>query len=502
MKQPILIRSMNGSKLYHAELPLAEMEVRSLCENRLHEKYGDDVPTLIRERLDDEYQKIESGDAWAHYLLAAKVAAKCDALGQYHNCRGSIGSMFTAYLLGITEVNPLPPHYYCPVCKRVEFVEETEWEDGFDLIRFDAEKVKCPFCGAALTGDGHNIPCEVFTGLNGDKKPDINFNVPEEAIEEVYSFLEEWPGPEETPEELRKLAEEHRFAAPDVLEELGLDNAVKLTILTHDMFSKLKRMEELSGVSAKSIDFADIDIFNVFFNDSLLGFPFADKNIPETFELMFPGQFSDLARISGLAHGTGTWRDNAEGLVGTVCDPSEVIAFRDDVMRKLLKCGLDKMEAYRIAEIVRMGKTLKELTEDDIVKLKKAGAEDWYTESMRKILYLFPKSHAVEYVINYLRMAWYKIYEPAAYYAAILADRLDENFDYSIFFMSRSEVEKEMVKGTEEKNVLQLVLECYTRGIYFAPNFLPEPKVAVNGNMICISVCEYEEKRRKQKDEE
>ena len=496
MKQPILIRSMNGSKLFHAELPSAEKEVRSLCENRLHEKYGDDVPTPIRERLDDEYQKIESGDAWAHYLLAAKVAEKCNALGQYHNCRGSIGSMFTAYLLGITEVNPLPPHYYCPACKRVEFVEKAEWEDGFDLIRFDTEKAKCPTCGATLIGDGHDISCEFFTGLNGEKQPDINLNISPEIVEEIYSFLEEWLGPEETPEELRKLAEEHRLTTPDVLAELGLSDAVRLTILSHDMFSELKRMEEYSEVPVKSIDFADIDIFNDFFNDSMLGLPFARENLQETYEAMFPVCFSDLVRISGLAHGMGTWQGNAEGLVGMVCDTTDVIAFRDDVMRKLLKCGLERAEAYRIAEIVRMGKTLKELTKEDITKLKEAGVEDWYIDSMRKILYLFPKSHAVEYVINYLRMAWYKIYQPAAYYAAVLDNRIGKNFDYSIFFMSWSEAKKELAKGAEPTEELEIILECYTRGIYFVPNFLPEPKIAVGGNRICVSVCEYEEKRK------
>ena len=496
MNKTIVIRSRERTALFLPDMQEAEKEVRKWCETALREKYGEEVPAPIRERLGGEFEKIAGGDTWSYYLAAAKIAEKCEMMGEYQNCRGSIGSMFTAYLLGITEVNPLPPHYYCPACKRVEFVEEREYEDGFDLIRFDTEKVKCPVCGAELTGDGHNIACEFFTGLHGEKQPDINLNISPEIAEEIYSFLEEWLGPEETPEELRKLAEEHRFATPDVLAELGLSDAVCLTILPHDMFSELKRMEEYSGVPVKSIDFADIDIFNAFFNDSMLGLPFERENLQETYEAMFPSCFSDLARISGLAHGTGTWRDNAEGLVGMICDPTEVIAFRDDVMRKLLNCGLGRAEAYRIAELVRMGKTLKELTEEDITKLREAGVEDWYIDSMRKILYLFPKAHAVEYIINYLRMAWYKIYQPAAYYAAILDNRIGENFDCSIFFMSRSEVEKELAKGAESTKELEIVLECYTRGIYFAPHFLPEPKIAVDGNKIRVSVCEYEEKNK------
>lgn len=377
----------------------ADDKLKTACEHVLAEKYGESIPDQIQARYESELDHIVANGFTPYYILASMLAAKSRELGYLHNLRGCAGGSFIAYLMGISETNPLPPHTYCPKCMRVEFVDTEEYPSDFDLNRRDRERKRCPNCGATLIGDGHNIPVEFFSGFYGDKTPDFDLNVAPEIQNEIIRYLGDI------------------FGEDNVLYE-GTEEMLSCDTLPHAMFTKLKRMEEATGVSARSIRPEDVDIFSFFMDGDFKGLPFDGEQVRSISDKVFPVNYSDLVRILGLLHGRGVWVGNGENLAGTVCVPEKLIAHRDDVMLALLRHGIDRRTAFDIAEMVRKGEAGKYLTKELETMLLNHDIPAWYIDSMKKIKYLFPKAHSTEYAMNYLRMIWYKINTPEAFFAA------------------------------------------------------------------------------------
>lgn len=271
-------------------------------------------------------------------------------------------------------------------------------------------------------------------------------------------------------------------------------NLLKLDILGHDDPTMIKRLEDLTGLDAKTIPLDDKKVMSLFHSTEALGITPEDiggtklgsLGVPEfgtefAMQMLIdadPQNFSDLVRIAGLSHGTDVWLGNAQTLIQEgKCVLGTAICTRDDIMIYLINMGLESGLAFTIMESVRKGKGLKDEWEKEMLA---HGVPDWYIWSCKKIKYMFPKAHAAAYVMMGWRVAYYKVNYPLAYYTAFFSIRASA-FDYKLMCQGKDALEaelKELQKTPKEKQTatikdtirdMKIVQEMYARGIEFMP---------------------------------
>lgn len=271
------------------------------------------------------------------------------------------------------------------------------------------------------------------------------------------------------------------------------ENLLKLDMLGHDDPTMIRMMEDETGVDAKKIPLDDKRTMSIFTSSKELGYeddpilgPTGAVAIPE-FNTKFtrgmlldtmPTRFDTLLRLSGFSHGTDVWLGNAKDLiVSKTASVDEAIGCRDDIMIYLISCGMPEKRSFKIMEAVRKGRGLPEGAEQEMID---AGVPTWYIESCKKIKYLFPKAHAVAYVMMAFRIAWFKVYHPLAFYSAYFYRRSQKGGFDAAMMTNGIEVVKEniaRINGDENASdkdqdlltTLEVVYEYYLRGFEFLP---------------------------------
>ena len=271
------------------------------------------------------------------------------------------------------------------------------------------------------------------------------------------------------------------------------ENLLKLDMLGHDDPTMIRMLEDLTGVDAQKIPLDDKDTMSIFTSSKILGFendpilgPVGSCAIPEfgtgftrgMLQETQPTKFDTLIRLSGFSHGTDVWLGNARDLIlSKTASVNDAIGCRDDIMLYLIKCGMPEKRSFKIMEAVRKGRGLPEGAEDE---MKAAGVPEWYIGSCKKIKYLFPKAHATAYVMMAFRIAWFKVHEPLAFYAAYFYRRSQKGgFDAAMMthgielvkqkLQEIDEAEDATAKDDDLFTTLEVCYEFYLRGFTFAP---------------------------------
>lgn len=435
---------------------------KRMCWENAHQAmktvYGNVPPAEILSRFLSEYAELQYTDHIIFFDLFGKINVRAREMGEIFRVQSSLGASFTAFVMGATDINPLPPHYFCPCCRKLEFVPNVS--DGWDLPprrcacgmhRDGYDPNSAPHDHAGTSGtvpakspepdrmqrDGHNLPfetllpfihrkihfdCFISPYMYGTFKDIVRCFFGNRTV--IILCKEDRPDlktiiicgnkmPDLPDDELSYENYHDRFIGyPSITLHLSLE------------LRFLSLMGKKTQVSPISVPFHEADVLKAFIEGDTLGIPeFGTNNIKDMMEDASPQSFHDLIQLLGLAHGTGTWIDNARLLVRQGRPLSECIAYRDDVFHQvqntLAKKGiLDTGLARRIMEDAnRFLSAQTGISAGISQNLQELGFESWFAEAVQKIQYFFPKAQGVQAVKDASVLMWYKLYDPEVFSA-------------------------------------------------------------------------------------
>lgn len=454
------------SKNYIPIIKNSDEEIKELSYKKAYEVYGENLPKIVKDRLETELTAIINNKFSSIYMFVHKIAKYTSKSGNILGIDYSIGNSFVANMLEISDINPLKPHLLCPKCKFTDFTFN-ELNEHLDV---------CPICGEKLIKDGCNLPFEIFMGSNLDKQPNFflrfSYEFKEKAFDYICELLKE--------NKVYKLCERNNFISNEqfcticTLENsksncckkvrngnkcsskgvlilppnksiddyspicnFQNDNIIYLSasdafgepfnqpILGDNTLSILEKLEEITSFDSSKIDFDDKAIIDLLcekeflydyinFNNGTFNNDLASKIIKKT----KPKSFNDLVKVYGLTLGEGAFTHYGEDLIDSkIATLDDLISSRDEIMTYLISKGFDRIDAFEIMEFVRKGKILLPKYEA-ILKMYKV--PNWYVLSLGEIKFLYPKSYIIDCVKKLVRIGYFKIYYPKAFNQTIL----------------------------------------------------------------------------------
>lgn len=426
--------------------PDAEQELRRICEERLHELFGEKPAKEAQDRLYMELDSMCKNGYAGIFMMWKDISRKSIEKGYPFSTRGSVASSLVAFLCGITEINPLPAG-----------------------------------CG------GYDIPVETFLGINMDKEPDIDLNFAPEIQEFLHNYVRELPGVGDTcyggtvatlaektaRMHVEKYYNQHNLSLPDesVIEKQtkrlcgvkrsdgchpgGIivvpdgeelisftplqhprnsdristhfeyhaltDSLLKLDILGYAPMDLIHEIQEFTGVKADTIPLEDKKTLDMLCDpgiEEIKDIPeFGSCSVRRLIKESKPETYGDLIKVCALMHGTNVWLENQDELIrNREISLKECVASRDDIFLALVNKGMNKENAYVIMESVRKGRGLTGEMEQKIIQI---GMPEWFIGVCKKTRYIFPKAHAVSSTLVAWRLAYYKVYYQEAFAEAI-----------------------------------------------------------------------------------
>ena len=469
------------------QIPHAYDVIRSLSYDKAKELYGRNLPRIVQERLEQEIAVIFEHGYSSLYLLQQKLVQKAHEDGHITCTNGSIGASLAAHLVGITEVNPLPPHWRCAKCQYSQFITDGSAASGFDL-----QANICPPCGETLLGDGHDIPYAALVGFDGSRQPDIVMSYPDsyrsiaaENIEKVWERVRVYPaGTIETisydeavayiqnaldttdripvgipmqdvaeqcvgtkkamgindsafiilPEDaepgfflpLQDVSDQegHTYRIPHFSYQNLTNHFLKLNLLRYFVLSLLEKLERGTGCSLSNIPFDDPSAISLFRKADTVGIPeFHSPKVRQMLQELQPRFFSELVKISAFSHGTGAWEGNAQKLISRGVCTLNEVAATRDDVMMYL---IRKgIDPLRAFQIMESVRKGNGILPKTIKILQEKGVPSWYIQSCQKMGYMFPRAHVVDHVMSNYRLAYYKAHHPQEFYRAYIETMAD-----------------------------------------------------------------------------
>lgn len=406
---------------------MKQLKLWEKVQSSLEELYSKTPCVEILTRFKNERAALDGRESFTYLDVLSALTAEADAFKYDIIVQGTLASSFVAYLLGATKINPLPAHYRCPKCKRVIMMHD--YANGWDLPHRVCD------CGADMVGDGHDIPFD-GGGIEARKvcfslviapsfydraidaltkyDEDHSFVILKRDGGKAWSYLFFLPHDESRPRLTVEKCTEKRYNE--------LYNFPYFVLGQSDTLDRLREISLLSGTRVddlrpsrellKSFQAADTDGV----------FEFSSDFMKDMLNRTKPQSFHELIKLSGLAHGTGTWLDVGIPLLESGrATLSEIPAFRDDVfalvLSKMTALGLDGAGfAYEVSSTARKGLyTVRGMNEQTRHALLEIGMPEWFTEALCKVLYMFPKAHGVYYVRVALALMHLKMNYPAEF---------------------------------------------------------------------------------------